>query len=160
MLLYFDGFPSKGPLFGKHHSSLKGNGSGRGLRHAIPDELSGAPRSGMASLRSLFPTWSSVTVDFLTQCLRANPDLRPKCFSLLQHPLFLQDGFAEKFLDQLQRLIAKESAMNPLATKRMETSSRIYRSSSIGRLVQFDNEPIYFVLVQRGDKAKYIDISY
>ncbi|XP_011150127.2 cyclin-dependent kinase-like 4 [Harpegnathos saltator] len=121
-----------GPLFGKHHS-LKGNGSGRALRHANPDELvPGAPRSGMAALRSLFPTWSSVTVDFLAQCLRANPELRPKCFTLLQHPLFSQDGFADKFLDELQRLVAKEAAMNPLAARRTDTPSRTYRSS-IGR---------------------------
>lgn len=141
ILFLNDSLPKTGPVFGKHHSSLKGNGSGRALRHTNPDELAGAPRSGMASLRSLFPTWSSVTVDFLAQCLRANPELRPKCITLLQHPLFSQDGFVDKFLDELQLLIAKESAMNPLVTKRTAASSRIYRSS-IGRSVQFDDELI------------------
>lgn len=105
----------------------------------------------MVSLRSLFPTWSSVTLDFLAQCLRGNPELRPKCFTLLQHPLFSQDGFVDKFLDELQRLIAKETAMNPLVTKRTPTApSRIFRSS-IGRSVQLDDELIHCLL---DDKAE------
>lgn len=103
------------------------------LRRAKPDEVSGLPRSAATAIRNLFPTWSPTAVDFLAQCLRTDPDARPKCLALLQHPLFLQDGFADRFLDELRRTVAKESARNPLAIKRnSETSSRICRSS-IGR---------------------------
>jgi len=122
--------PKTGPLHGKQQA----NGSGKHvllLRHAKPDETVGLKRP--TGLRNLFPTWSSVAIDFLTQCLRTDPAVRPKCVVLLQHPFFSHDGFAERFLDELQRLVAKESAMNLLGTKRVETSSRICRSS-IGRL--------------------------
>ncbi|XP_011700084.1 PREDICTED: cyclin-dependent kinase-like 4 [Wasmannia auropunctata] len=120
-----------GSLYGKQTA----NGSGKHvllLRHAKPDEV-GLTRS-TSGLRNLFPTWSSVAIDFLTQCLRTDPAVRPKCLALLQHPFFSHDGFADRFLIELQRLVAKESAMNVLGAKRTaETSkSRICRSS-IGR---------------------------
>ncbi|KAL6443805.1 hypothetical protein ACFW04_001696 [Cataglyphis niger] len=87
---------------------------------------------GESGMKDLFPTWSPVSIDFLAQCLRMNPDTRPKCFALLQHSFFSQDDFADKFLDELQRLVAKESAMNSLAAERTERSSRIsFKSSKI-----------------------------
>ncbi|XP_012524644.1 cyclin-dependent kinase-like 4 [Monomorium pharaonis] len=119
-----------GPLSGKQPA----NSSGKHiilLRHAKPDETVGSARS--TTLRDLFSTWTPVAIDFLTQCLRIDPTVRPKCLVLLQHPFFLQDGFADRFLGELQRLVAKESAMNLLGTKRTNmTASRICRSS-IGR---------------------------
>ncbi|KAL6262374.1 hypothetical protein P5V15_007463 [Pogonomyrmex californicus] len=119
-----------GPLYGKQ--PLNGSAHIVLFRHAKADDVASLTRS-TAALRSLFPTWSSVAVDFLAQCLRTDPVVRPKCLTLLRHPFFLQDGFADRFLGELQRLVAKESAMNPLGTKRAETgSSRICRSS-IGR---------------------------
>lgn len=121
-----------GPLYGKQPA----NGNGKHvhlLRHAKPDEVAGLMRSTTVALRNFFPTWSPVAIDFLTQCLRIDPAARPKCSVLLQHPFFSQDGFVDKFLGELQRLVAKESAMNLLGAKRVETSSRICRSS-IGRL--------------------------
>lgn len=122
--------PKTGPLYGKQPA----NGSGKRvlfLRHAKADELAGLMRP--MALRNLFPTWSPMAIDFLAQCLRTDPIVRPKCLTLLQHPFFSQDGFADKFLGELQRLVAKESAMNLLETKKTETSSRMCRSS-IGRL--------------------------
>ncbi|KAG5305824.1 CDKL2 protein, partial [Pseudoatta argentina] len=107
------------------------NGSGKHiLRHTKPDETVSLTRP--TSLRNLFPTWSSVAIDFLTQCLRTDPTFRPKCLTLLQHPFFLQDNFVDRFLSELQRLVVKESAINLLGTKRAESSSRICRSN-IGR---------------------------
>lgn len=122
--------PKTGPLYGKQPA----NGSGKHvllLRHAKADELAGLMRP--MALRNLFPTWSPMAIDFLAQCLRTDPAVRPKCLTLLQHPFFSQDGFAVKFLGELQRLVAKESAMNLLGAKKTETSSRTCRSS-IGRL--------------------------
>lgn len=106
------------------------------LRHAIADEVAGTPRPATTALFNLFPTWNPVAIDFLAQCLCADPDVRPKCPTLLQHALFSQDGFANGFLDELQRLVAKESAMNPLANCKgngTEMCPRICRSSN-GRL--------------------------
>ncbi|XP_025992137.1 cyclin-dependent kinase-like 4 [Solenopsis invicta] len=117
-----------GPLSGKQSV----NGSGKRiflLRHAKPDEIVSSMRS--TGFRSLFPTWTPKAIDFLTQCLRMDPTVRPKCLVLLQHPFFLHDGFADRFLGELHRLVTKESAMNLLGAKRAETtSSRICRSST------------------------------
>lgn len=50
-----------------------------------------------------------------------DPDIRPSCSNLLQHPLFTQDNFAEKFLIDIQINIAKENARNPLIQKRIDS---------------------------------------
>ncbi|XP_017767278.1 PREDICTED: cyclin-dependent kinase-like 2 [Eufriesea mexicana] len=115
-----------GGLCTKHQTIMVRSRPGRMLRHASADELVGPPQSGIASIRKLFPTWDTVTIDFLAQCLRMNPDLRPQSFVLLQHLFFTQNHFADKFLAQLQNSIAKESDMNPLTGKRSgEPRSRI-----------------------------------
>lgn len=99
-------------------------------------------------MRGHFPAWSPVAIDFLAQCLRTDPDDRPKCPALLQHSLFSQDGFADRFLDELQKIVAKETAMNPLVVKR-NASSRICRSS-IGRLVGTTGDAVSLQLDNRG----------
>ncbi|KAK2588949.1 hypothetical protein KPH14_001804 [Odynerus spinipes] len=110
-----------GGLCGRHHTLVGRNNLSRLLRLASADELmiSKSP----LTLRNLFPTWCPVTLDFLSQCLRMDPDVRPKCSVLLQHPLFLQDNFAEKFLDELQRCVAKELSLNPLSRKKSQERS-------------------------------------
>lgn len=114
------------------------NGRVNLLRHAIADEVSGSPRPATMALLNLFPTWDSVAIDFLAQCLCMDPDIRAKCPTLLRHALFAQNGFADEFLDELQRLVAKESATNLLATKGPERRPRICRSS-IGRFAWFND---------------------
>jgi len=125
-----------GPIYGRHTIN---DSRVNLLRYAIADELTGSPRPATTALLNLFPTWNSVAIDFLAQCLCADPNVRPKCPALLQHSLFSQDGFANEFLDELQQLVAKESTMNSLTFKRLETRpSRICRSS-IGRLAWLDD---------------------
>nr|XP_031833140.1 cyclin-dependent kinase-like 2 isoform X2 [Nomia melanderi] len=110
-----------GGLCRRHMALLSRNAPGRMLRHTSADELMGPPQSGVSALRKLFPSWdNAAAVDFLAQCLRMDPDARPKCSSLLQHSLFMQNGFAEKFLVELQACLVKESAMNPLLSKKSE----------------------------------------
>lgn len=99
------------------------------LRLASADELVSAPLFGIMPIRKLFPTWDSMSVDFLAQCLRMDPDLRPKCSTLLQHMFFTQNNFAEKFLVELQKCIAKESAANTLITRRSEDERRLSPST-------------------------------
>lgn len=57
------------------------------------------------SLRSFFPTWPATTIDFLSQCLRMDPDTRPTCAMLLDHPLFTQDSFSQRFLTELKDMM-------------------------------------------------------
>lgn len=95
------------------------NASTRLLRRASVDE-SPFSNYGSRSLRNLFPNWNLIAVDFITQCLRMDPDARPNCSNLLQHSLFQHDGFSDKFLIELQNNVAKETAMNHLLMKREE----------------------------------------
>lgn len=108
-----------GGLCGKHQNIIGKNASTRFLRRASIDE-SQFGNYGSRSLRNFFPNWNLAAVDFITQCLRMDPDSRPNCANLLQHQLFLQDGFAEKFLIELQSNVAKEAALNHLLLKRDE----------------------------------------
>ncbi|XP_017798542.1 PREDICTED: cyclin-dependent kinase-like 4 [Habropoda laboriosa] len=92
-----------GGLCTKHQAIMGGSGPDRILRHASADELVDPPRSTVTSIRILFPTWDSLAVHFLGQCLTMDPDLRPRSSTLLQHPLFLQNGFADQLLADLHR---------------------------------------------------------
>lgn len=105
-----------GGLCTKHQAMMGRSAPGRMLRHASVDELVAPPQSSIMSIRKLFPTWDSLTVHFLAQCLRMDPDLRPKCFTLLQHPFFLQNDFAERFLAELHPLTSKKFEETQLLT--------------------------------------------
>ena len=109
-----------GRLCTKHQTLMDHDRPGRILRHASVDELmKPPPKPGVTSIRMLFPTWDSVTIDFLHCCLRMDPDLRSTSSTLLQHLLFAHDDFTDKFLVHLRNIIAKESATNPLMAKRL-----------------------------------------
>ncbi|XP_076292741.1 cyclin-dependent kinase-like 4 [Lasioglossum baleicum] len=109
-----------GGLCRKHVALLGRAAPGRLLRHTSADELMGPPMSGASALQRMFPNWENVAVDFLCQCLYMDPELRPQCPALLQHLLFTQNGFAGKFLVELQACVAKENSANPLMAKRIE----------------------------------------
>ncbi|XP_003702913.1 cyclin-dependent kinase-like 1 [Megachile rotundata] len=109
-----------GGLCKKHQTLMKCAGPGQLLRHTIADELVGLPRCAVLSIRKLFPNWDSVTVDFLAQCLHMDPEVRPNCSALLQHPFFLRDGFSDQFLVTLLDFLQRESVTNPLIAKRFE----------------------------------------
>ncbi|XP_034180100.1 cyclin-dependent kinase-like 1 isoform X1 [Osmia lignaria lignaria] len=102
------------------HLTLIAGGPSRMLRHTSADELVGMPRSGYASIRKLFPNWDSIAVDFLAHCLHMDPELRPSCSKLLQHPFFLRNGFANKFLAKLLNFLLQESRTSPLTAKKFE----------------------------------------
>lgn len=119
----------------KHQSLIDRTRPGQILRHASADELIRPPQSGVFSIRKLFPKWDIVAIDFLAQCLRMDPDLRSKSFMLLEHPFFIQDRFADKFLVVLRKSIDIESSMNPLSSKMSSEkgpsiSTNLFESSS------------------------------
>ncbi|XP_008550928.1 cyclin-dependent kinase-like 4 [Microplitis demolitor] len=104
-----------GGLCSKHQLILNKNG-------APPKpyrKINLSEESDTRSLKNIFPTWSSVSIDFLSQSLRMDPEIRPSCAQLLQHTLFTQDNFTEKFLMELQINIARENSKN-LLHKRFE----------------------------------------
>ncbi|CAL7941157.1 unnamed protein product [Xylocopa violacea] len=116
-----------GGLCTKHRAIMGHHIPGRILRHASADELVGPPQSSFTSVRRLFPTWDTLAVDFLARCLRMDPARRPECSALLQHVFFMQNNFLDKFVVQLREYIAKESATNPLATKRFDETRSCMR---------------------------------
>ncbi|KAL7294339.1 hypothetical protein TKK_0012349 [Trichogramma kaykai] len=151
-----------GGLCHRHQSLLNRNSShGRSLRkasveslsyrHATLTNLNGpsaasarGPSGGLRSLRNHLPCCSSSGLDFLSQCLRMDPDTRPNCAQLLQHPLFMQDNFAERFLVELRDYVAKEAAGNPLLQLRrveerrfsvmsLEEPPRVYATGALPR---------------------------
>ncbi|XP_015434114.1 PREDICTED: cyclin-dependent kinase-like 4 [Dufourea novaeangliae] len=111
---------SLGGLCRRHQALMGRNAPGSMLRLTSADELVGPPQSAITSIRKMFPAWDSTASDFLAQMLRMDPEVRPKCSTLLHHSLFMQNGFVEKFLAELQACVAKESAMNPLLAKKAE----------------------------------------
>lgn len=118
-----------GGLCTKHQLLMGRNVPGRMLRLTSADELVSCPQTGVTSIWKLFPTWDGLTIDFLAQCLRMDPDLRPKCSTLLQHLFFTQNGYADKLQAELQKSVAKETAMKPLMVKRSEEKRLCFLSA-------------------------------
>ncbi|XP_043280714.1 cyclin-dependent kinase-like 4 isoform X2 [Venturia canescens] len=111
-----------GSLCSRHQTMISRGDNKRISRRSSTDEFSSpSPATLSRSLRSLFPTWTFASIDFLAQCLRMDPETRPSCVNLLQHSLFCQDSFAERFLQELQHNIAKEACHNQLFLKRTES---------------------------------------
>lgn len=127
--------PTTGGLCGRHQSLMKRSSeAGRALRKASVENLAhyntrnaggSSSAGGLRSLRVLLPGCSSTGLDFLSQCLRMDPETRPSCANLLQHPLFMQDCFADKFLAELREYVAKEAADNPLLQIRRDEERRL-----------------------------------
>jgi hypothetical protein len=55
-----------------------------------------------------------------------DPDARPGCAALLQHALFQQDCFAERFLAELGEHVAREARDKPLLRSNREDAPRFY----------------------------------
>ncbi|XP_058806186.1 cyclin-dependent kinase-like 1 isoform X2 [Phymastichus coffea] len=105
------------------HQALVGRGARRpGAEGPAP---AGGSAGGPRSLRALLPGCGAAGLDFLSQCLRMDPDARPSCAQLAQHPLFMQDGFADKFLLELREQLAKEAAGKPLLRLRRDEERRL-----------------------------------
>lgn len=69
------------------------------------------------NLYKLFPTWSLLSLDFLSSCMKMDPTYRPTAEELLKHNYFLHDRFPEKFLPALREKVRTEFNENPLLRK-------------------------------------------
>ncbi|XP_015114835.1 cyclin-dependent kinase-like 4 [Diachasma alloeum] len=122
-----------GGLCSKHQAMINRGFSGFPNRLSKRSSTSDDSHSNVNTarpLRSLFPKWAPLAIDFLSHCLRLDPEIRPSCATLLQHQFFTHDGFAEKFVVELERYIAKESGKNSLIAKRMDHRKTTYAAET------------------------------
>ncbi|XP_031797375.1 cyclin-dependent kinase-like 2 isoform X1 [Sarcophilus harrisii] len=80
------------------------------------------------SLESRFPKLPTVVIDIAKKCLQIDPDKRPFCDELLHHDFFNQDGFAERFSEELKLKIQKDA--RELSSLKLSKVSKKEKSDS------------------------------
>ncbi|XP_047437879.1 cyclin-dependent kinase-like 5, partial [Mugil cephalus] len=79
--------------------------------------------SGRVMLQQRFPTITSTALDLAQSCLEMDPEKRAQCSELLEHPLFTQDSFHIRFLDELNAKIQKDHRENSTLPKITKTEN-------------------------------------
>ncbi|XP_034425281.1 cyclin-dependent kinase-like 2 [Hippoglossus hippoglossus] len=79
---------------------------------------------GQVLLNQRFPTVTSAAVDLAQSCLQMDPERRAHCSELLEHPLFTQDSFHIRFLNELNAKIQKDHRENSNLPKITKTPRR------------------------------------
>ncbi|KAF3837528.1 hypothetical protein F7725_004992 [Dissostichus mawsoni] len=80
--------------------------------------------SGRVPLDQRFPTIPPTALDLAQSCLQMDPERRAQCSELLEHPLFTQDSFHIRFLDELNAKIQKDHRENSTLPKITKTPRR------------------------------------
>ncbi|XP_037615000.1 cyclin-dependent kinase-like 5 [Sebastes umbrosus] len=80
--------------------------------------------SGRVRLEQRFPTITPTALDLAQSCLQMDPERRPQCSDLQEHPLFTQDSFHIRFLDELNAKIQKDHRENSTLPKITKTPRR------------------------------------
>ncbi|XP_068444558.1 cyclin-dependent kinase-like 5 isoform X2 [Clinocottus analis] len=75
-------------------------------------------------LEQRFPAIASVSLDLAQSCLQMDPERRAQCSELQEHPLFTQDSFHIRFLDELNAKIQKDHRENSTFPKITKTPRR------------------------------------
>ncbi|XP_058479748.1 cyclin-dependent kinase-like 3 [Solea solea] len=76
---------------------------------------------GQVQLHQRFPSISPVTMDLAQSCLQVDPERRAHCSDLLEHPLFTEDSFQIRFLNELNAKIQKDHRENSTLPKITKT---------------------------------------
>ncbi|XP_029310433.1 cyclin-dependent kinase-like 5 [Cottoperca gobio] len=80
--------------------------------------------SGRVPLEQRFPIITPTALDLAQSCLQMEPEKRAQCSELLEHPLFTQDSFHIRFLDELNAKIQKDHRENSTLPKITKTPRR------------------------------------
>ncbi|XP_051249560.1 uncharacterized protein LOC127359633 [Dicentrarchus labrax] len=80
--------------------------------------------SGRVPLQQRFPTITTTALDLAQSCLQMDPERRAQCSELLEHPLFTQDSFHIRVLDELNTKIQKDHRENSTLPKIAKTQRR------------------------------------
>ncbi|KAM6960349.1 uncharacterized protein LKV04_021911 [Tautogolabrus adspersus] len=68
--------------------------------------------SGRVPLEQRFPSIATNALDIAQNCLQIDPESRAHCSELLEHPLFTQNSFNIRFLEELNAKIQKDHREN------------------------------------------------
>ncbi|XP_035531361.1 serine/threonine-protein kinase BUR1-like [Morone saxatilis] len=80
--------------------------------------------SGRVPLDQRFPTITTTALNLAQSCLQMDPERRAQCSELLEHPLFTQDSFHIRVLDELNAKIQKDHRENSTLPKIAKTQRR------------------------------------
>ncbi|XP_044039760.1 putative serine/threonine-protein kinase YPL150W [Siniperca chuatsi] len=80
--------------------------------------------SGRVRLEQRFPAITPTALDLAQSCLQMDPERRAQCSELLEHPLFAQDSFHIRVLDELNAKIQKDHRENSTLPKIVKTPRR------------------------------------
>ncbi|CAK6976837.1 G2-specific protein kinase nim-1-like isoform X1 [Scomber scombrus] len=72
---------------------------------------------GKIPLEQRFSTITPTALDLAQDCLQMDPERRAQCSELLEHPLFTNDSFQIRFLDELNAKIQKDHRENSTLPK-------------------------------------------
>lgn len=67
-----------------------------------------------SSIYKIYDTWQSLASEFLTYCMKMDPNLRPTANELLKHSYFAEDNFSERFIPNLRERVKQEFNENAL----------------------------------------------
>ncbi|XP_068947969.1 cyclin-dependent kinase-like 2 [Petaurus breviceps papuanus] len=82
------------------------------------------------SIESRCPKLPAEVIDLAKKCLQIDPDKRPSCDELLKHDFFNQDGFAERFSQELKLKIQKDA--REFSSLKISKVSKKKKSNSSG----------------------------
>ncbi|XP_043916291.1 cyclin-dependent kinase-like 2 [Protopterus annectens] len=75
-------------------------------------------------LERRFPRLSFLVMDLIKKCLHIDPDRRLSCAELLLHDYFNKDGFAERFMQELNAKLQKDNKENPPFSKKSRIAKK------------------------------------
>nr|XP_040038709.1 extracellular signal-regulated kinase 7-like isoform X1 [Gasterosteus aculeatus aculeatus] len=80
--------------------------------------------SARVRLEQRFPSIAPAALDLAQSCLQMDPERRAQCSELQEHPLFTQDSFHIRYLDELNAKIQKDHKQNSTFPKITRTVRR------------------------------------
>ncbi|XP_034412659.1 probable serine/threonine-protein kinase MARK-A isoform X2 [Cyclopterus lumpus] len=92
-------------------------------------------------LEQRFPVIAPAALDLAQSCLEMDPERRAQCSELQEHPLFTQDSFHIRFLDELNAKIQKDHRENSTLPKITKTARRERNEGDDKRQRSKDKKP-------------------
>ncbi|XP_062240148.1 cyclin-dependent kinase-like 5 [Platichthys flesus] len=114
---------------------------------------------GQVLLSQRFPTVPPAAVDLAQSCLQMDPERRAHCSELLEHPLFTQDSFHLRFLNELNAKIQKDHRENsnlPRLTKtpRRQKEERNEQNQRSKKQLEEVSEKVYKEMEKKDNKEE------